>query len=453
MLGAFLRGRADFGRGKFEAFGQQRRRALEAFARNSGHFGAAAFLVFGPGDRAGAGFAGRGERLVGLIELSIDPTRRFAEFSDLSFGGGEFGGDSGADGIPRFDLADQAGGFCRDYRAFLGDFLEPAGHRGEAAGGIASARLPRFDVAALGVAALTRDGESLVVRGQPGGGTLQALPCGIVAGLRGGKLGAAGFGIGQFGAAGLGGLSLGLGLAALFGNVVGAGGQFDAAGFDPGLGRLGLIERAQSGALGIGGSGQFALGGDHAQLQLVQFGGDGLRLGFRRFRRAAQCRQFGFEHGQAVLCLEPGGFGSTFALADKAIPAADPATLGNQPFAGAKRAAIVAFGNVDQCQPGFELVRALADMRGQAVSYGSWGVSPGPEPPVTVLCRTKRGLGIAAQNSGERAFITRRGPHRIKCDAAMLAGGLLGPGIAVANQRAMLAFHPGQFGLGRGERG
>ena len=453
MLGAFLARGTDLGGNEFEPLGQQRRRALEPFARDTGHLGAAGFLVLGPGSGAGAGLAGRGERFVGLVELRVDAPRGLAQLADLGFGGGQFGGQAGAHFVPGLDLAHQARRLGGNDRALFLDFLEAAGHRGKPAGGIAGAGLPRFDVGALGVAALARDRERLIVRGQPGRSGLQALARGIVTSLGSGELGAAGFGIGQFGAAGFGGLTLGLGLGALLGQIAGAGGQLGAAGLDPGLGRLGLIECAQRAALGIGGGGDRAFGGDHAQLQFRQFGSHGLGLALCRFGRAAQCRQFGLERGEAILGLEPGCFGGTFALGDEAVPAADPPSLGYQPFARGQRAAIVGIGDMDQREPGLELVRALGDMGGEAARNRLGGLGAGPEPAIGVgRRRAERGLGIAPQHRGERALIARRGADCIERDGSGLVGGLPGAGIAIADQRLPFALHPGQFGLGRGQR-
>ena len=50
-------------------------RALEAFARDPAHFGAALFLVLGAGDGTGARFAGKAERFVGAGEFGIGLAR------------------------------------------------------------------------------------------------------------------------------------------------------------------------------------------------------------------------------------------------------------------------------------------------------------------------------------------------------------------------------------------
>ena len=452
MLRTFLRGGADFGGLEFKPFGQERRRALEALARDSCHFGAAALFVLRASHSAGTGFAGRGQGFVGTVELGVDPPRGIAQFVDLGFSGGQLGGKPGADFVPGLDLAHQAGRLGRDDCALFGDFLEPPGHRGEAAGSIAGAGLPRLDVRALGVAAFPRDGQGLIVRGQRGSGRLQALPCRIVAGLRRCQLRAAGFGIGQLPAPVLCRLAFGFGQGALLGQIGCAGGKFGAARLDPCLGRFGLVHGAQGGALRIGSGGNGAFGGDQGQLQFGQFGADRLGLRLGRFHRAAQRGQFAFQSGQAVFRFQPRRFRRAFALRDKAIPAANAATTRHQPFAWTQRAAIVGIADMDQRQPRLQFVRALGDMGQQTVRHRAGRVGSGPEPAVGIgRSRAQRSLGIPAQHGGEGALVTRRGADRIKRGAAMLALRLPGACIAVAHQRLPFALHPRQLRLGRGQ--
>ena len=129
MLGALLRGRADLIGGESEPFGQQRRRALETFARNPGHFRAARLFVFGAGSSSGAALAGHGERFVGLSKGSLDPARGLAQFGHFGFSGGELSAEPGAHGVTGFDFADQARRFGGDDIAFLGDLFKPPGDR------------------------------------------------------------------------------------------------------------------------------------------------------------------------------------------------------------------------------------------------------------------------------------------------------------------------------------
>ena len=293
------------------------------------------------------------------------------------------------------------------------------------------------------------------MRGECSGGRLQAAAGIVMPGLGRGQLRPPGCGIGQLRPAGLGRGLFGFGNLALFGQVSGSLGQFGAAGFVPGLGSFGLVHRAQRRTLGLGGCRNRAFRGDDRHLQFGQFRLDGRGATLGRGNRSAFFRQLGFQRGQPVFGLKPGGFGGAFALADKAIPAPDPPAAGHQPFARAKRAAIVAGGDMDQRQSGLQLVGTLGDMGGQAVLDRSGLGCAGPKAAILV-CRSLANwrLGIAAQHCGKGALIARRGSHLVQRHRqAVLTAGLLGAGIAVAHQRLPFALDAGQFGLGRGQGG
>ncbi len=221
--------------------------------------------------------------------------------------------------------------------------------------------------------------------------------------------------------------------------------------------RFGLVERAQGLALGFGG---FAGGA---------FGGDQRRAAARTARpapRAAPPRrsaaasrfggQRGVELGEAVLGFEPRRFGRAFAARDEAVPAAQRARAGDQPFAGAERAAVVGLGDMDQRQPRGELGRAIADMLGEALRRRARAPRR----------RSRTGLrhrpaatpsgerGVAPERRGQRAFVARRGAQSGR---APRAGRACPPPAwraprGRAARRLPFALDPGQFGARGGER-
>ena len=203
-----------------------------------------------------------------------------------------------------------------------------------------------------------------------------------------------------------------------------------------GFGSLGLIAGAQGCALSIGGLRDDAFGGDDGQLQGREFSGDSGGLALSSFSCTAQHRQFGVERAQPVFGLKPGRFGCTFAFGHEPVPAADPPGFGDQPFARAKRAAIVGLSNVDQRKPGLELVRALGDVGRKAACNCCWRGRAGPEPAISIgRSRSQRCLGITPQHRSESPFKARRGAHGVERRGAMLAQCLLGPRITVTDQR------------------
>ena len=92
--------------------------------------------------------------------------------------------------VAALDLADQSFGLGGDDAAFLLDFLEPAAHVRQAAGGLARPGLPTCDIGSLGRRPLARDREPLIVRGKLSRGGLQRGPGRLVPGARGIERGA-----------------------------------------------------------------------------------------------------------------------------------------------------------------------------------------------------------------------------------------------------------------------
>ena len=227
-----------------------------------------------------------------------------------------------------------------------------------------------------------------------------------MAGLRGGQGGTASGGIGQGGAFGFGGGDFGLGLAALSGQFGNRRRQFGPPCRQPFRQSLGLIEGAQGAAFRLRRLADRAFAGDQFALQGRQFG---LRLILRGLRVGggrAQGGHFGIEREEAVVCFQPGRFRRAFAARHEAVPAAQEAVFRHQPFAGAKRAAIIGIGHMHQGQPCGEFRRALAQMRSKAACDSlQWGRT-GPKAAFCHAFGCPEGcLSVAAQNCGERAFI------------------------------------------------
>ena len=452
--GAFFPGQRDLGGGEGEALGQQRRRALEALARDAAHFGAALFLAGGARGGSGAALPRAGERFGGFGEGGFGQPRSFRGVGDRAFGSGHLLRQPLAHSLTVLDLAQQRGGLGGDDRALPGDLLEPAAGFGKAARGVAGPGLPAANVAALGGGPLAGDRQRLIVRGERGGGALQSGAGGIVPGLRGGKLRASTGRIGQGVAPCLRCLALGLACAELFGDVFGCGSQFGLSLLVPGPRRLGPVDLAQCGAFGLGGGCQRAVGSDQCRLNFCQLGLD-YRAGVLRLgQRLPERGQFRFECGEAVGRFEPRRFRRAFAARDEPVPAAQAPGAGDQPFAGGERAAVVGLGDMDQREPRGEFGRAAGDMGGEAVGHRRGCRRPGPEPSVAIVGRgTERAAGIAPEHRGERAFIARRGAHLVERGRqAVAALGLLRARLGIADQRLMLALDSGEFGACGGER-
>jgi hypothetical protein len=149
------------------------------------------------------------------------------------------------------DLAHKPGWLGGCDCALLGDFLEPAVHVGEAAGGVAGTHFPAAHVRALGRRPLARHGQRLVVGGEFGERGLKPRAGGFVAGLGGAESGAAARGIGQRGALVLGGLDFGFGLGALLGEVVRGSVELLDPRRQPLARGFGLVDRTQRLALGF----------------------------------------------------------------------------------------------------------------------------------------------------------------------------------------------------------
>ncbi|EHJ60788.1 hypothetical protein NSU_2170 [Novosphingobium pentaromativorans US6-1] len=91
-------------------------------------------------------------------------------------------------------------------------------------------------------------------------------------------------------------------------------------------------------------------------------------------------------------------------------------------------------------------------MRGKALGHWRGRLGAGPEAAIGALDLAQRRLGVAAQHGGQRAFVARRGTHRVDCDGQAMCGlGALGPGLAVANEGAVFAFDAGEVGTRAGE--
>ena len=440
--------------GEGEAFGEQRGRALEALARDPAHFDPARILVLRACGEPGAGLARAGEGFGGDGGGTVGFGRGVLRGFGGGFGGGEIGGDARADPVALFDFAHQPRGLGGDDGALLADFLEPSRHFGEAFGGIAAARLPPGDIAALGARALTRNGQRLIVHGQARHRGLERSARAFVASPRGFERGAPRGGIRQLFPFGLGGSEvlhrgrkrrrLLAGLAIEFGDT--RGGAFARA--------FGLVQGAQGMALGLCRLGQRPIGSDKIALELGEFGRSAIMRGLRCGDRLLQRRELCAELAEAVLGLEPRRLGGTFAARDEAVPAPQRAIAGYEPLARPERTPVVAVRDMHQRQPGGEFGRAVGDMGSEVVGDGRGGCGAGPESPLIAPRRSEQRLAVAPQHCRKRAFVAAFRAHRVErlpLPGAVL--GSLGACLAVAPQRLMLACGTGKPSPGTCERG
>jgi hypothetical protein len=253
--------------GSNEPARQQRRRALEALARNARHFLAARFLVLGARGRAGALLA-RGES---ASLASASAARRRACVGccgDRGFGGGEFVREPLAGASPpsisRISAAGLAATTARSSRSPRtgGSISRDAARRRRRA--LASSRCRR-----AARDALAGDGEawscaaSAAIAACSAVRPLRCCACAAASAAR--PLSGSGRAARR-----CGGGQLGLGLSRCWRGSASAAASFLARVGEAFDARFGLVERAQRLALGLGGSLARPLGADERPLQLRQ---------------------------------------------------------------------------------------------------------------------------------------------------------------------------------------
>ncbi len=162
-----------------------------------------------------------------------------------------------------------------------------------------------------------------------------------------------------------------------------------------------------------------------------------------------------FQRGQAIVRLKPRGFRSAFAARHEAVPTAQEAVPGDEPFAGRKVSPVVGLHDMHQCKAGGEFRRTFAHVFSEAVGHGGRGIRSCPEPPFGLAIGTaQQGLRIAAQCGGQSAFISGLGGNPVQRSGQAVAALLLSfARLAVTLQRLPFTLYPGQFGLGGGKGG
>ncbi len=199
-------------------------------------------------------------------------------------------------------------------------------------------------------------------------------------GLRRLQRGAPGIRSGQSGAGFACSGEVGFGGGQLLGEVFGRLRQFLEPRGQPFLRRFGLIEAAQGMTFGLDSACDCTLLCNQFGLERREFLARGTLLAFGSFRRAAQIGQHAFKLRQPVRSFQFGSFSRSFAASDKTVPAAQMSAGCNQPFAGAKRAAIIFVGAMHQRKAGAQFVRAVGDVIEQAARdrFGCAAACPKP---------------------------------------------------------------------------
>jgi hypothetical protein len=316
--------------------GQQRRRALEAFARNARHLGAALFLVLGAGGRPPRGLRAAWQALRCACASAASASARPRPSRHWFRRRPALRRAVRAPARPLRSRAISDRRLGGDDIAFLGDFLKAAGHFRKAAGGVAGAGLPgcRCRRAECCSVRAPRPAPDHARRGV-GCGRLQAhcraaswRACAAASWAR--PVAGSGRAARRASAAGAR-----QGCLALLGQIGAAAASSARRASGRGARRgLGLIERAQGGALGIlAGAATRVRRRSSAACKAAARTGDGglpgLRLGQRCAGRAVQRRV----RSKPVFGFQPRCFGGAFAPRRRSRPSGAARRRGDEPFA------------------------------------------------------------------------------------------------------------------------
>jgi len=213
-----------------------------------------------------------GKRFVCSSERGIGAVGRVFTSAKRGFSLGQRCGKALADRFGFLPITGQRRRAGGKYGAFTSKVLRLALHGGEAACCISRAGLPAANIAAQGADPFLADSKRLSVGGDGSERMLEGGASGNAPQTRGIKCSASGGGIGQGCARRFGLCHVRFGSGALAGEIRGGAVDFAAPRRDTGACGLGLIQRAQGAAFGIGCGSERAFAGGEFGLHARQFG-------------------------------------------------------------------------------------------------------------------------------------------------------------------------------------